>query len=128
MSKTQLQRRMAENEVVFRKYNESLIKWASKYDDLAKQSEKHPDGLGENIQLDFYCECADENCRERFKISPLTYKKIHRSRDTFIIKPGHEVESIEKVSAVSPRTAIVEKFEVPDSSASELNETPVDNT
>ena len=122
-----MQRRMADNEVVFRKHNERLMKWAKSYNAIAEKEGHHAEVLNKDTKLEFFCECADENCVERVSESADKYKKIHQAKDTFIIKPGHEVVSIEKVVEQKPDYHIVEKFEVPDNSAEKLANTPVDN-
>ena len=128
MTSTPLERRMAENEVVFRKHNERLMKWANSYNAIAKKEGHHAGTLDKNTLLEFFCECADENCVERVKETASKYKKIHQSKDTFIIKPGHNVISIEKVIHKESDYHIVEKFEVPASTAEKLSKTPINNT
>lgn len=127
MTATRLERRMAENEVVFRKHNERLMKWANSYNGIAKKEGYEAETLNKDTLLDFCCECADENCVGRVKESALKYKKIHEAKDTFIIKPGHEVKSIEKVIQKNSNYHIVEKFEVPANTAVTLSDTPVNN-
>lgn len=118
---------MAENEVTFRQLNERAKKH---FDELKKVAVEYnePDLLKENnTPLHFYCECVDENCRQRIIIKPGEYDKIHQKRDHFIIVPGHDVEVIERVVRKKPGYWVVEKYNGPPESADKLNPTEVDN-
>jgi hypothetical protein len=129
MANTPSERRMAENEVVFREYNENIQKG---FDDIKRIAEE--DGQSSHqFQLDakplkFYCECSDENCKKRILLKPSRYNDIHEHRDRFIILSGHEAESIERIIGKEADFFIVEKFMNPPESANGLNVTSLDNT
>lgn len=119
---------MAENEVVFRDYNERVKRGFDALKDLADET-GHQDLVKENDKaLYFYCECSDENCRERIKLKPSHYTKIHRQRDQFIVKKGHEVDEIEDVVSDESPYQVVKKFVSIPKSASKLQKTAVDNS
>jgi hypothetical protein len=113
MSETLSERRMAENEVVFRGYNEQVQKGFDKLKQLAKEDGQEKLLHTDDISLQFYCECSDENCRKRVKLPPNRYNEIHERRDHFVIIPGHEMKSIEHVIARQKDFWIVEKFVTP---------------
>ena len=66
-------RRMAENEVVFRTYNETMQQGLVDLAQVAKEDRQEHLMLEAHEELHFYCECSDENCRERIIMPPQTY-------------------------------------------------------
>lgn len=118
---------MAENEMVFREYNERINKGFDELKSIAKE-ERQEKYMGiDDTSLMFYCECSDESCRKRVELKPSRYDKIHKHRNYFVIVPGHDVKSIERVIEENAEFSIVEKFiDLPDS-AKTLNETKLDN-
>ena len=119
---------MNENEVVFRKYNESIKKGFDELTRIAKE-----DGMETLFQppdspLYFYCECSDENCRERVQLKPSSYDAIHKHRARFVIVPGHETESIERIFDKKTGYDVVEKLVTPSESVTTLKKTEVDNS
>jgi hypothetical protein len=127
MSEPVSERRMAENQVVFREHNEKVQKAFDQLNAIAAQEGAKPIHLEGDSPLFFYCECSDENCRERIKVTPNDYNKIHKERDTFVIVCGHNVPKIEDVTATGPEYCVVTKHEVPPQSADLLNPTDVHN-
>jgi len=120
-------RRIAENEVVFRRKNESVVKGLEHLEDLAKETNQ-PEMIRKlKRPLRFYCECSDENCRKRIKLSPNEYAAIHKQRSTFIVLPGHEVTTVENVKSTETNYFIVEKFIELDKTANILKRTKIDN-
>lgn len=63
----------------------------------------------DNLVLQFRCECFDENCDNRMPLSLSDYVKIHRDRDTFIVKPNHQVVPIETVVREETEYSVVKK-------------------
>jgi hypothetical protein len=82
------ERRLVENEVVFKKLNQRLQKTIK-----AMLDQVHTD----EMELLFYCECSDLNCIERIKIPVETYETIHKRKDHFVLKAGHELPEIERI-------------------------------
>lgn len=122
-------RHMAENEVVFRKLNERIEHDMQEHQQIAAEEGQTPLHLDGTSSLFFYCECSDENCRERIQLSPDEYKTAHQAGDTFTVVCGHEVSSIESVLFEEPgRYCVVKKFQPPPKSADQLRPTPTDNT
>jgi 16S rRNA C1402 (ribose-2'-O) methylase RsmI len=122
------ERRMVENEAIFRESNEKLQKTFNKLKQIAKEDgQEH---LVEELDtaLEFYCECSDENCYKRVKLTLSEHTRIHKNRSRFTVIGGHEVDSIEKVIEKKPDYYIVEKYSDPPESPGTLNATSVDNS
>lgn len=120
--------RMAENQVVFRRYNESVQKGFDKLDRIAQEDGQSEYVKHSNSSLHFLCECSDENCRQRVLLRPSKYNEIHLKRNRFVIVCGHEVEHIEQVIEQNDKFCVVEKFTTPPKSSKILNVTDVDNS
>lgn len=127
MNMTNSERRLIENELVFRQFNESIQDGVEQVNRIAAEEGHHPIELDNNMPLHFYCECADENCKLRIRLSPDMYNRIHVGRDIFIIVPGHEVTAVEDVISQRKNYSIVKKHTVPPMSVTGLNKTDVDN-
>jgi hypothetical protein len=128
MKESSSARRLAENEVIFRKANEAvqkdlhrLYKTAKEegYDDLYRETE---------APLHFYCECADEKCRQRIIMPPSKYTELHNSRTRFVIKHGHQVPEIERVVLKEKQYTVVDKMLTPPANAGKLHPTKLKNT
>ena len=113
MSQSIHERRMAENEVIFRQYNESIEKGFEELQRIAKEDDQEALVRQYDDVLQFYCECSDKNCLERVRLQPSRYVKIHKNRSQFVIVCGHDTKSIERVVSEEADFCIVEKFFVP---------------
>ena len=120
-------RRMAENEVVFRTYNETMQQGLSDLAQVAKEDRQEHLMLEAHEELHFYCECSDENCRERIIMPPQTYADFHKKRNHFIVVNGHEVDEIEHIVYSGDDFAVVEKYIQPPEIVDQLKVTNVDN-
>jgi hypothetical protein len=125
---TASERRQIENEVVFRQMNEKVEKGLKKLDKMAKAEGYHTDLQVDDMVLNFYCECSDENCHQRIPLTLKKYEELHDNRKKFIVIPGHEVAAIEKVVAKKSHYAEVKKFINPPLVASSLKSTNIDNS
>lgn len=106
------QRRMAENEVVFRSYNEKIeesFKEIKKISEEAGATDYPVEDDIKDMMLHFYCECYDETCELRIIMKPALYKTLHRQRDQFMIVPGHNAVDIEKIIKKDETYWIVDK-------------------
>jgi hypothetical protein len=122
-------RRLAENEAYFRQYNEQVQKRLKEIDGIAVEEGKtHLTHDESETLFHFYCECSDEDCRKRIALSLNTYTSCHKQRDHFIVLPGHEVRSIERVIAKQPEFWLVEKFIPVPETVDHLNSTNIQNT
>jgi hypothetical protein len=127
---TSSERRLAENEVVFRQMNEQVHSGYEETNRMARE-DNQPQFLVEHksddMPLLFYCECADENCRERIRINIHDYNKIHVKRDQFILIPGHETHQIERIVSKKAGYYIVQKRNMPPEKADTLHPTSLNN-
>lgn len=127
MSVTPSERRMVENEVVFRSYNEQVKKGFDEINKIAKEDGQHPIELNPETLLHFYCECSDENCRQRIRMSARIYTKIHKVRNNFVVLRGHEVNAIEVIITKRPTYYVVSKKVHTPTSVDSLQATDVEN-
>ncbi len=122
------QRRMAENEAYFRQANTSVVESLKNLQEIAdtdKSSYSLPDL---NIPIGFYCECSDENCRQRIRVKPSFYEKVHKNNSQFILCPGHHAPEIERIMKSEKNYIIVEKYITPPKKADKLHKTELENT
>lgn len=113
MSNKHSERRLAENEVVFRQLNEQIQKGIEEVNQMAAedgQPEYKFQHNPEDLTLHFYCECSDVNCVERVQVSLHEYNEIHKRRDQFVVIPGHDMKNIEKVIQRNQGFVVVQKF------------------
>lgn len=128
MKSSSSERRMVENEAVFRRRNEHMQQNFNQLKTIAE--EDHQEHLVQvlDIPLYFYCECSDENCRERIQMKSADYNSVHTHRDRFVIRPGHDVKHIERIVKKQPGYWVVQKFILPPESGNHLQPTDVHNT
>jgi hypothetical protein len=103
--------RLAKNEVVFRQANEQVQKFMQAQVTDSKEKEN---------KLHFYCECSNTDCRERIILTPTQYGRLHKNSSQFVMKPGHSVAEVERVIRSTSKYEVVEKYQTPPRSASEL--------
>jgi hypothetical protein len=130
MDETSSEHRLAENEAMFRRINEQVQSGYDETNRLAAEDDQPEFMVGiasASTPIDFYCECADEKCAKRVTMSPQEYQEIHRNRRQFIIAPGHEVTSVEKVIAELPTYTIVEKNVQPPEDPDTMHPTSIKN-
>jgi hypothetical protein len=122
------ERRQIENEMIFRQANEKVSDDLNALDVQLIKDEFPELVAGNDLTLHFICECSDENCDARIPIKLSVYKKIHKNRDAFIIKPRHQVQQIEAVIYTDDDYSVVEKNKTIAEPAGQLNNTPITNT
>lgn len=98
------ERRLAENEVIFRQVNEDVKEFV-----LENASDKK----WENKKLRFYCECSNMDCRSRIQITAKEYDAVHSNKKRFIIRPGHDIPEIEKIINNKVTYVVIEKYKLP---------------
>lgn len=117
------ERRLAENQVYFRSYNEKVQNAVDEVKTVAAEENVAPVEFDADTKLYFLCECSNENCVERISMSLNEYNACHQRNDTFSVKPGHEIKRVETVTAESPEYVVVKKKVQPPVSVNELNPT-----
>lgn len=96
------ERRLKENEVIFQQANRGVA-------DFVKE-----DGGSDETVINFYCECANIDCRERIPMSISDYQRLHQSQRQFIALKGHEMPKIENIVSTHVGFSVVEKVgEIP---------------
>jgi len=87
---------MAETEALYRHVNEGIASAARRF---------------EAGEAEFVCECSDVGCADRI-VAPLDdYERVRGEPTTFLLVPGHEEPSVERVVRRAPAYAIVDKVE-----------------
>lgn len=89
-------RRLAENEVRFRRVNERRF-----------HLETSAESLPECIEI--LCECTDRDCRRGFVIPTAEYEWLRQNPCRFAVLPGHEAPAVEDVVERFAGYVIVEK-------------------
>ena len=120
--------KMAENEVIFRQFNENIQKGLADLEKTAREDGQMELLKNHDDQLHFYCECADEKCLERIIMKPSKYQELHKTLRQFIIIPGHDVPQIERIIKKARSYQVVEKNVKPPPTDGELNPTHLHNT
>jgi hypothetical protein len=87
---------VAENESLFRSVNESLAVDTAVLD---PETGRHA----------FLCECWDEDCLERIRLTRAEYESVRADPTQFVVVTGHVDPSVEDVVASTDRYAIVRK-------------------
>lgn len=122
------EQRMINNQVVFRRFNERMLKGFQRLNEIAAEEGEAPLYLEGDEPIYYICECSDENCTKRVKLTPDTYKKIHKNRKRFTVLHEHSVIGIEKITDETQAFVVVEKIHNPNQEAKLLATTSVDNS
>lgn len=96
------ERRLAENEVIFKEINKDVENFL------------HDVGVENLLLAPFYCECSNIDCHERVELTPANYQRIHKNPKRFVVLEGHQVPEVERVVEYHGQYLVVEKLtEVP---------------
>src|SRR3569832_403622 len=106
------ERKQIENEMLFRRANEKVGTDLDELDALHIADGNPQLVRKDDLQLEFKCECSDENCEARVPMKLSYYRELHSDRSVFIIKPNHEVKPIEKVIDATDAYSVVRKNNV----------------
>lgn len=91
------ERRKALNEVVFREVNEKIKSLQSAF------------AVAEHQPLNIVCECDRLECAEQIQVSVETYEKVRGNAALFLVRPGHEGDSVEDVVDTGGNYLVVRK-------------------
>lgn len=128
MSIPATERKQIENEMIFRRANEVVGDGLDLLDAMhVEDGNDHLVRQGEII-LTFKCECSDEDCEARIPMKLSVYQKIHKDRDSFVIKLKHQVKAIEEVVSTGDVYSVVKKNNSTPEPGDELNKTTINNT
>ena len=128
MSGSLSEQRQIENEVAFRQANEVAQKELEELKQIAEEEGDRYWANNSDAPFEFYCECSDENCRQKVSLKPSMYKELHSNRKQFVLIPGHQAESIESKVLKTSDYTVVEKHKTPPATTFGLNATSIDNT
>lgn len=128
MDITKAEQKQIENEMIFRRINEKVGSDLDTLDDMHAEDGHYDLIRDDDLLLMFKCECSDENCEVRIPLRLSKYREIHVNRDTFIVKPDHQVEPIEKVIAKQKEYNIVKKNNSTPEPNDTLKDTSIDNS
>ena len=92
--------RLARNEAIFREINERT---------RSLQERFGPEDPTTSYE-EFLCECGDQLCVERVKLTVEEYEGIRAGSTQFVVRPGHSIDRIEKVVAENDRYVVVVKL------------------
>jgi len=90
------ERRLAENEALFREVNERV----------QEQAQAH--GSDDHVYA-YFCECSRRDCTERVHVTSAEYERVRANARRFLVVPEHDVEEIEDVVGEVADAVIVEK-------------------
>jgi hypothetical protein len=110
MANNPSERRLTENEITFRRLNEQTHQGLVALNELASEDKQSEFKVGKDDPLYFFCECSDLKCTERMRITFREYGKIHRNRSNFIVSPGHESITIERIVKKNLLFYVVNKY------------------
>ena len=91
------ERRIGENEAIFRAANERMADWEER-------------DRVEALEL-YFCECADPTCTQKVRLRGSDYERVRSDPTHFIVAPGHQVADVETVLESHPDWVLVEKVE-----------------
>ena len=92
------ERRLAENEVIFKQINKDAREFL------------HDLGVDNLLLTPFLCECSNIECRQRIELASADYERIHRNPQRFVVVKGHEVPAIEHIVEHHDTYNVVEKL------------------
>ena len=95
---TERERRIAENEALFRDLNEEVGVVAQSFS-----------SGGEERTFDFLCECGDVTCAMPVPLTLERYEELRRSPVRFFVVPGHELPDVEVVVESHEAYYVIEK-------------------
>jgi hypothetical protein len=91
------ERRLAQNEALFREVNERI-------DDLG-------DGSGDGGRLfEYLCECSDGACTLHVELAAGEYDSVRADPVQFVVLPDHHMPAVEAVVARNDRYWVVKKL------------------
>jgi hypothetical protein len=93
MATAERELRAAQNQMLFRSINDQIKEL----------------GDGATPELEFACECADESCSDKIRLSAIQFLGIESEQNRFIVLRGHEIPEVEDVVAERASFLIVSK-------------------
>jgi hypothetical protein len=108
------QRRIGENEAIFRSVNEEVSRLSVTF-------------TAATNTMRIVCECGAQSCTVHIEITPEAYRQVREDATTFVVRPGHDFPEAETVIGKTDDYWIVQKDEgLPAALAIATDETPGD--
>jgi hypothetical protein len=92
------ERRIAENEDLFRQVNERVKDLNRAFSVVLERG-------------DYLCECGNEACVDRVSLTPEEYERVRAEATHFVVAPGHVVRDVESVVYIGEGYEVVRKDE-----------------
>jgi hypothetical protein len=89
------EKRLAENEVLFREVNERV--------------EALADRLGADVPYEFLCECANADCSFRISLPLAVYESVRADPQQFVVLPLHYTPEVEELVSENDAYWVVRK-------------------
>ena len=96
-----MEKRRAQNEVLFREVNERIEAISQELSDR----ERPP------VRLELVCECGREDCTEMLEATVTEYESVRGNARHFLVLPGHEDIETAPVVERTNRFLVVEKLD-----------------
>ena len=90
------ERRLALNEAMFREVNERV-------EDMTKTFDS------DSGTFEIVCECGDTACTKRLSVPTAVYERVRSDATHFLLRPGHEDATVERVIETFDSDIVVEK-------------------
>ena len=97
---TASEERLSRNEAIFREINERT---------RSLQERFGPEDPSTRYE-EFLCECGDQMCVERVKLTVPEYESVRAESTQFVLRPGHMMPRVERVVRESDRYVVVVKL------------------
>src|ERR671930_749536 len=105
--------RIAHNEGLLRDVNDRIEEVMGQWDSRGEGPEPR--------EADFLCECGDDNCTEKVRLTFAAYEDVRSDETHFVVFPGHEKQGVEDVVAHGDSYRIVRKHPAEASMAEETD-------
>jgi len=70
------------------------------------------EGFGDRVdEADFVCECGNESCTQRIRMSLDAYERLRTDATHFAVRPGHEIVDVERIIERADGYVVVAKHE-----------------
>jgi hypothetical protein len=96
---TPSEERLSRNEAIFREINERT---------RSLQDRFGPDDPNSRYE-EFLCECGDQLCVERVKLTVPEYESVRAESTQFVLRPGHTMPRVERIVVENDRYVVVTK-------------------
>lgn len=96
-------------------YGQNRLSWAEKNEQAFQDHNERRAEIEEQGALDddelipFVCECDDPACALPVSISLVEYERVVQPVDQFVVRPGHEDPSVERVVERHEKFLVVSK-------------------